>query len=47
MEKERDNFSKSLYSAVIPERTAPEDIQALTRPVSEAIREGNECGEAC
>ena len=36
---ERDEFSKRLYSTVIPEGTLPEDIQTLTRPVSEAIRE--------
>lgn len=35
----REEFSKRLYSTVIPEGTAPEDIQALTRPVTEAIRE--------
>ena len=36
---DREEFAKRLYSAVIPEGTSPEDIQALTRPVSEAIRE--------
>lgn len=36
---DRDEFAKRLYSTVIPEGTAPEDIQRLTRPVSEAIRE--------
>jgi hypothetical protein len=39
MEKDREEFSKRLYSMVIPEGTVPEDIQTLTRPVSEAIRE--------
>ena len=36
---DREEFAKRLYSTVIPEGTAPEDIQKLTRPVSEAIRE--------
>ena len=36
---DREEFAKRLYSTVIPEGTAPEDIQAMTRPVSEAIRE--------
>ena len=36
---DREDFAKRLYSAVIPEGMAPEDIQATTRPVSEAIRE--------
>ncbi len=36
---DRDEFAKRLYSTVIPEGTAPEDIQAMARPVSEAIRE--------
>ena len=36
---DREEFTKRLYSTVIPEGAAPEDIQALTRPVSEAIRE--------
>lgn len=35
---EREEFAKRLYSAVIPEGTATEDIQTMTRPVSEAIR---------
>lgn len=35
----REEFAIKLYSTVIPEGTAPEDIQSLTRPVSEAIRE--------
>ena len=35
----REEFAKRLYSTVIPEGTAPEDIQTLTRPVSETIRE--------
>lgn len=36
---DREEFAKRLYSTVIPEGTAPEVIQAMTRPVSEAIRE--------
>lgn len=36
---DREEFAKRLYSTVIPEGTAPEDMQAMTRPVSEAIRE--------
>lgn len=36
---EREEFAKRLYSTVIPEGTAPEDIQTMIRPVSEAIRE--------
>lgn len=35
----RDEFAKRLYSTVIPEGTSPEDLQTMTRPVSEAIRE--------
>ncbi len=35
----REEFANRLYSKVIPEGIAPEDIQTLTRPVSEAIRE--------
>lgn len=35
----RGEFAKRLYSTVIPEGTVPEDIQVMTRPVSEAIRE--------
>ena len=35
---DRDEFAKRLYSTVIPEGTSPEDIQTMTRPVSEAIR---------
>lgn len=35
----REEFARRLYSVVIPEGEAPEDIQTLTRPVSEAIRE--------
>ena len=35
----REEFAKRLYSVAIPEGTAPEDIQTLTRPVSEAIKE--------
>ena len=36
---DREEFSKRLYSTIIPEGTLSEDIQTLTRPVSEAIRE--------
>ena len=36
---DREEFAKRLYSTAIPEGTSPEDIQALTRLVSEAIRE--------
>lgn len=36
---DREEFANRLYSIVIPEGTAPEDIQTLTRPVWEAIRE--------
>lgn len=36
---DRDVFAKRLYSTVIPEGMSPVDIQTLTRPVSEAIRE--------
>lgn len=36
---DREEFAKWLYSTVIPEGTAPEAIQTLTRPVSETIRE--------
>lgn len=36
---DREDFSKRLYSTIIPEGTLPEDIQTMTRPVSEAIRE--------
>ncbi len=36
---DRDEFAKRLYSTVIPEGTPPVDIQSLTCPVSEAIRE--------
>ena len=36
---DRKEFAMRLYSAVIPEGTAPEDIQTLTRPVTEASRE--------
>ena len=36
---DREEFAKRLYSTVIPEGTAPADIQTLTLPVSEAIRE--------
>ena len=39
MVMDREEFAKRLYSTVIPEGTAPEDIHTLTRPVSEAIRE--------
>lgn len=35
----REKFARRLYSVVIPEGEAPEDIQTMTRPVSEAIRE--------
>lgn len=35
---DRNEFAKRLYSTVIPEGTAPVDIQSLARPVSEAIR---------
>ena len=35
----REEFARRLYSVVIPEGEAPEDIQTMTRPVSEAIRE--------
>lgn len=38
MVMDRDEFAKRLYSTVIPEGTSPEDIQTMTRPVSEAIR---------
>lgn len=34
----REEFAKRLYSTAIPEGTAPEDIQTLTRPVSEASK---------
>ena len=36
---DREDFAKRLYSTVIPEGTVPEDIQTMTRPISEAIRE--------
>lgn len=36
---DREEFVKRLYSTVIPEGTAPEDIRTMTRPVLEAIRE--------
>ena len=36
---DREEFAKRLYFTVIPEGTAPEDIQRLTRPVLETIRE--------
>ena len=36
---DRGEFVKRLYYTVIPEGTVPEDIQTMTRPVSEAIRE--------
>jgi len=36
---DRGEFAKRLYSTVIPEGTVPEDIQTMTRPISEAIRE--------
>ena len=39
MVMDREDFAKRLYSTIIPERTAPEDIQVMTRPVTEAIRE--------
>lgn len=35
----REEFAKRLYSVVIPEGMAPENIQTLTHPVTEAIRE--------
>lgn len=35
----REDFSKRLYSTVIPEGTSHVDIHVLTHPVSEAIRE--------
>ena len=35
----REEFARRLYSVVIPEGEAPEDILTMTRPVSEAIRE--------
>ena len=35
----REEFARRLYSVVIPEGEAPEGIQTMTRPVSEAIRE--------
>jgi len=35
---DREEFAKRLYSTVIPEGKAPEAIQTLTRPVSEAIK---------
>lgn len=36
---DREEFAKRLFSTVIPEGMAPEDIQTLTRPVTETIRE--------
>lgn len=36
---DREEFAKRLYSAVVPEGTAPVDIQSLIHPVTEAIRE--------
>ncbi len=36
---DREEFAKRLYSTIIPEGEAPEDILTMTRPVSEAIRE--------
>lgn len=36
---DQEGFAKRLYSAVVPEGMSPEDIQTLTRPVTEAIRE--------
>lgn len=36
---DRAEFSKRLYSTVIPDGMSRENIQALTRPVSEAIKE--------
>ena len=36
---DRDGFAKRLYSTVILEGTAPEDIQTMIHPVTEAIRE--------
>ena len=39
MVMDREEYAKRLYSTVIPEGTAPENIQALTRPVMEVIRE--------
>ena len=35
----REEFAKRLYSTIIPEGTAPENIQVLIHPVSETIRE--------
>ena len=35
----REEFANRLYTTVIPEGITPEDIQTLTRPVWEAIRE--------
>lgn len=34
---DRLEFSNRLLSTVIPEGTPPEDVQGMTRPVSEAI----------
>ena len=39
MVMDREDFAKRLYSTIIPEGTAPEDIQVKTRPITEAIRE--------
>lgn len=36
---DQEGFAKRLFSTVIPEGMSPEDIQTLTRPVTEAIRE--------
>lgn len=39
MAMDREEFAKRLYSIAIPEGASHVDIQTLTRPVSEAIRE--------
>lgn len=39
MVMDREEFTRRLYSTAIPEGTSPEDLQTMTRPVSEAIRE--------
>ena len=36
---DREEFAKRLYSIIIPEGTSPGDIQTMTRPLTEAIRE--------
>ena len=39
MVMDREEFAKRLYSIAIPEGASHVDIQNLTRPVTEAIRE--------